>query len=238
MRLKCVLTWADTWFWFLTEAFMEPRSQILAFLESYLDYKTAVEVSTYWMLSFLASFILHLLWNEVLWNSQADLQTPQWNTGVPGKEWQKSVRVRALFMIHWFMNAAEMQQHSLEVEDQIITPAVLSLPKRGVAFTSPGFLLVLNTTPSLHRLWHLSNSLLDFIPQADPILPYPTLSYPIHFACWVSFPLLWLAGRAQVQEEPEAGVCGEGGTDVSRWQSWAFPFWAAVTSGISSPCNM
>lgn len=161
--------------------------------------------STYWMLSFLASFILHLLCNEILWNSQANVQTPQWNTGVPGKERQQSVRVRALFTIHWFLNAAEMQQHSLEVEHQIITPAVLSLPKGELPsrpqassyFWRPAFSLAQALT--LVRLFDGLHSI---------GWSCPALSYPIHFACWVNFPLLWLAGRAQVQEEPEAGVCG------------------------------
>lgn len=64
------------------------------------------------MLSFLASFILHLLCNEILLNSQAGVQTQKGNTGMLVKERQQSVRVRALFKMHWFLNAAEMQKHS------------------------------------------------------------------------------------------------------------------------------
>ena len=154
------------------------------------------------MLSFLASFTLHLLCNEILLNSQGDVQTQKRNTGMPVKERQQSVRVRALFKIHWFWNAAEMQKHSWEVQDQIIVTAVLSLPKGDVAFTSPGFLLVIKSCPLLAQ----ALVLVKLFARLDSV----GWSYPIHFACWDSFPLFCLAERAQVQEEPEAG-------DRSAW---------------------
>lgn len=158
------------------------------------------------MLSFLASFILHLLCNEILWNSQANVQTPQRNTGVPGKERQQSVRVGVLFTIHWFLNAAEMQQHSLEAEDQIITPAVLSLPKGGVAFTSPGFLLVLKTcllpctgSDACQTLWWTSFHRLIL---SCPILTFPTLSTLLAGSVFHCFDLLeeLRSRRSQRQE--------------------------------------
>lgn len=104
-----------------------------------------------------------------------------------------SVRVRALFTIHWFLNAAEMQQHSLEAEDQIITPAVLSLPKGGVAFTSPGFLLVLKTcllpctgSDACQALWWTSFHRLIL---SCPFLPYPLCllgQFSTVLTCWKS----------------------------------------------------
>lgn len=103
------------------------------------------------------------------------------------------VRVRALFKICWSLNAAEMQKHRWEVQGQILITALRSLPKGEVAFTFSGFLLIMKSCPILAQ----ALMLVKLFARLDSI----GWSCPVHFACWVSFPLfvqlksLWLGRR-------------------------------------------
>lgn len=127
-----------------------------------------------------------------------------------------------LFKVHWFLNPVQMQKHSWEVQGQITVPAVLSLPKGEVGFTSPGFLWIMKSCPLLPRV--------KLLAKCDSVGG----SSLLHLVCWVSFPIF-----------PSWKSPGLGGTR-DRNALWGahsceqmaelrfFPFLAAVTSGISS----
>lgn len=171
------------------------------------------------MLSFLASFMLHLLCNEILLNSQADVQTQKRNSGMPVKEWQESVRVRALFKIHWFLSAAEMQKHSWEVQDQIIITAVLALPKGEVAFASPGFLLVMKSCPLLARALTLVKLCWTWFRRL--ILPYPLCllgQFSTVLPSWKSSGPGRARGRRQKCMVRSAQLWADGGVELLLFQ--------------------
>lgn len=98
--------------------------------------------------------------------------------------WGSAERVlqSGLFKVHWFLNTAQMQKHSWEVQDQIMIPAVLSLPKGEVAFASPGFLQIMKSCPLLLQVkllakvwfcrWILSSALC-LLGRFSTVLPSP-----------------------------------------------------------------
>lgn len=135
------------------------------------------------MLSFLASFIFHLLCNEIKFPGRCTNPNPKHWHAWEGAMAECYSQDYSKYIGFWI---AQMQTYRCQVQGHIMVPAALSLPKGEIAFTFPGFLWIMKSCPLLPRV--------KLLVKCDSVGG----SFPLHFVCWVSFPLFCLAERAQV----------------------------------------